>query len=360
MKNVCILFFLLSLCAVFSVYGVSKGLHIPRAGDKLELCAVDFSDTIVSGNDCVWDLSKSAVSGKLKLEFVSEGEDSLSYIVGRTKYKICINGDTIKALGFENNLSNIDFSESEILLITGMSHGDSHFGVFSGCGSYADMRKHEMRGRYALSSDAQGALITLDGDTIPNVFRLTSERRSKSFYTSGDSLSENQQVDSVQLRLMTSYLYAEGYRYPLLLSRTLYLNSDSILFHKAYCTPLAIFDDISDYENEELRAVLSQQINEEYCQSNPNSNGREKTIEYTFVQDKSSRTVTINYSALSPTKVEFVLCDINGIVYGCVFRQCNSGESYSITFDYGELPNVASYGVNIKTETEFYSEKFYR
>ena len=76
MKNERILFFLLSLCAVFSVCGVSKSLHIPRAGDKLEICVVDFSDTIASGENCLWDLSKSAVSGLDLYDFEVRQYDS--------------------------------------------------------------------------------------------------------------------------------------------------------------------------------------------------------------------------------------------------------------------------------------------
>ena len=82
-----ILFFIVILCEVMAVHGNDNGVNLPREGDVLEMHKIDFVDTISCGKDCLWDLSSSNVSGKIKLSFTSEGKDSISCIVGRTRYK---------------------------------------------------------------------------------------------------------------------------------------------------------------------------------------------------------------------------------------------------------------------------------
>lgn len=356
-----ILFFILILCEVMAVQGSSNRVNLPREGDVLEMHKIDFVDTISCGKDCLWDLSSSNVSGKVKLSFTSEGKDSISCIVGRTRYKFRISGDTLYDVGFENNLSGMDFIKGEILLISPISYGQTHSGKIQGYGRYTDMRNHEMRGGYQNSTKARGVLITPDGDTIPNVIRLTSDRWSKSIYTPIDSISVKQRSDSVLLRLKTSRWYVKGYRYPMLIERVLYSEDGSLLLRNSRYIKLSSLENISDVYNEELRDQEELQKEIVKQQNQKSSSLPESDFDYVFSQDKSTSTITIRYESSDPIDVEFVLTDINGIVYDYDCRRCIPEESSSITFSYGHLPiNVASYGVNIRTSTGVYSEKFYR
>lgn len=344
----------MSLCPIDN-----RGLNSPRAGDVLTLYDVNYTDTISSGVNRMWDLSKCEISRRIRFSFASTGQDSIGCIVSRTRYLFSICGDTLYNRGFENNLSDISYNTSETLILGPVEYGRVFSGNFFGQGRYSDRMRHESNGEYTTTADAIGRFVTPDGDTIPEVTRLTTVRRTLNKYFLSTDNGCNTPSDSLNLQIRECRWYAKGYRYPLLITTDLYTGYDNRqLSHTARYMPISAFDEIDDPDNEEIRRLINIQSGttndiEELGKYSP-------TINYTLSQDKSAKTVTIHYNTSYPTDLEFILTDMRGIVYRTDHRHCHPEESGKITFEYGNLPYSAVYGVNINGGHEHYSEKFYR
>lgn len=339
---------------------IDRGLNNPRSGDVLILHSLNFSDTVSAGDMRLCDLSHSEVSGRFKIVLETAGHDSLSCISGRTRYLFFHRGDSLFSGGFENNLSDMVYDNAEVLLTLPADYGTKHAGNFVGHGRYTDRLWYKMAGRYITAADARGTLIMPEGDTIPEVVRLVTERHSEILYFPDSDKTGTTASDSLNLRARDCRWYARGYRYPLLITSDLFSADGSHISHAARYIPLSAFDYIDDPDNEEIRRQILNPGYGDLGRRDENIADGVPAIDYTLSQDKAAGTVTITYSVSCPMDLEFILTDIGGIVYRTELRHCDPGEFDTITFDYGSLPYSAAYGVNITGGQERYSEKFYR
>lgn len=174
----------------FSVHSTDV---IPRDGDTIRLQSIEYRDTVSSSSERVWDLSGYAPDGEIKLKLEQEKDSIITCALRGTRYRFALQGDTLIDAGFENKLSDMYFSQGEILLISPLSQTFSTDGIIDGRGRYADRYIHEMTGSYHSYCDARGMLITPEGDTIRNVSRVVSMRTTVSHYLN-DSISRAENV----------------------------------------------------------------------------------------------------------------------------------------------------------------------
>lgn len=337
---------------------IDKERNFPRCGDVLTLRDVSYADTAGSGENRIWDLSGVDESGKKTLRFESAGRDSLSCIVGRTRYLYYVCGDTLLCGGFENNLSDMVYEKAEAVLISTFDYGRSISGEFLGSGRYADRMQDERSGHYHTEADARGVMITPDGDTIPDVLRLVTDRYSLNLLFRGESADGSCRTDSLPVYEKECRWYAPGHRYPLLMTKDVFtLPYYRQVSHTARYLSLDGQESAADPENE---AILLQNAVDTVSGRNAQTMPPAPVVDYTMTQDKAAQTVTIHYSVSRPIDLLFVLSDVGGIVYRSEQRRCIPGEESEKVFDYGGLPYSGSYGVNISGGRERYSEKFYR
>ncbi len=337
---------------------IDKELNFPRCGDVLTLRDVSYADTAGSGENRIWDLSGVDESGKKTLRFESAGRDSLSCIVGRTRYLYYVCGDTLLCGGFENNLSDMVYEKAEAVLISTFDYGRSISGEFLGSGRYADRMQDERSGHYHTEADARGVMITPDGDTIPGVLRLVTERYSRNLFFRGESADGSWSTDSLPVYEKECRWYAPGHRYPLLMTKDVFTLANSRqASHMARYVSLNEQESAADPENE---AILLRNAADTVYGRNTTAEPPVSIIDYTLTQDKAAQTVTIRYSVIKPVDLMFVLSDIGGIVYRSEERRCKPDEEAEITFDYGGLPFSGAYGITISGGNERHSEKFYR
>ncbi|MBD5254808.1 MAG: hypothetical protein HDS53_01840 [Barnesiella sp.] len=347
---------------VFTLDREHNGL---RPGDSMKLRQIEFVDTVSAGEYRIWDLSglESRRVHRLTISSLSADEDTLSCVVDRTRYIFSVSGDTIKYEGFENNLSDIKADRAENVLIFPIQLNNIFTCEFSGSGRYADHLRQQMKTQCRSCADASGTLITPEGDTIPNVLRLRTVRNIRDRYIPLNVAERENRADSVSLREINSRFYAEGYRYPLLICSSIYSGDDGkLISSKAYSLSSTEMASLDDPVNDEARREIS-----DLAKNGQNPDGRDNgnhsetsKIDYTLRQDKSTATMTIDFTVTENTAVAFVLADIYGIVYSSETHNAAAGESYSVTFDYGKLPYSAAYGINITVGQEVHSEKFYR
>lgn len=347
---------------VFTLDREHNGL---RPGDSMKLRQIEYADTVSAGEWRLWDLSglPSRRVLRLSINTMSADEDTLSCVVDRTRYIYSVSGDTVRYEGFENNLSDIMADRAENVLIFPIQLNNIFSCDFSGSGRYADHLRQQMQTQCRSCADACGMLITPEGDTIQNVLRLRTVRHIRDRYIPVTVADGDNRADSVLLREISSRLYAEGYRYPLLICSSIYSGDDGkLISSKAYSLSTTEMASLDDPINEEARRELS-----DLAKNGQNPDGRDNgndsetsKIDYTLRQDKSTGTMTVDFTVTENMAISFVLADINGIVYSSETHNAVPGESYSVTFDYGILPYSAAYGINITVGQEVHSEKFYR
>ena len=331
-----------------------------RSGDSFIMVPVTFADTMSAGDNRLWDLSGTKICGKsrkLTLNRSGETDDSLYCIVGNTAYHFLCHGDSVSLNAFENNLSDMAYSRKELLLAFPFDFNSQVSGAFCGTGRYADKWHHVMNGNYRSVADARGSLITIDGDTINNVTRISTVRNMNSLYLAADSSV----ADSMYLWQHDSRLYAPGYRYPLMMSSAVYA-ADGItrISHKAWYIPADAIEALDDPDNSDIRREEKDRRNVSTSPESDSGMDKDRNIAYSFRQDRGTESVTIEFSVARPADIELVLSDMGGIVYRRESTHAYPGETYSVTFDYGGLPFSAAYGVGITAGQEHYSEKFYR
>ena len=337
----------------FSVHSTDV---IPKGGDAIRLQSIEYRDTVSSGSERVWDLSGYAPDGEIKLKLEQEKDSIITCALRGTRYRFALQGDTLIDAGFENKLSDMYFSQGEILLIFPLSQTFSTDGIIDGRGRYADRYIHEMTGSYHSYCDARGLLITPEGDTIRNVTRVVTTRTTVSRYQPNDSMSRAENVPSLPVTLVTSRLYAPGYRYPLLLGKMVKPGETAYAY---YISPDEQ-ESLSDSDNEEIRALMA---GKSFLVPKPDArsgtDGMTKTFKHTFTQDKYKQSVTVSCEAGGPVKVRLLLTNAVGVVYESRTLECADGAPCTATFSYGALPRHMTYCIVIQTDTEQFTEKFY-
>lgn len=343
-------------------------------GDELKYCLIDTNDTISPGEERVWDFS-SVIPGRedhLAIKRLSESSDTFTCVVGDTKYYFLQRNDSLMSVGFENNLTNIFYDNKEVLLSMPLYYNYSILGHSTGIGHYADRYSHHIHTNYATTADAYGKLITPNNDTISNVVRISTFRELHNKYIPLSNKTTAKE-DSIILHQVESRLYAVGYRYPVIVSYSVWQNEKSIS-SKAYYFPLSSLDEISDFENEELRGKIindskylsrlishgeTQQIQAEDGNDN-NSYQTLRIVDYQFSQNKNERSVSVKFTTSEDADITLILANIYGVVYHTERHQAMAGETYTVDLNYGSFPYSVAYGLSILVNSERYSEKFYR
>lgn len=262
---------------VFSVYSfaditLTKELNQPQSGEKISLSQIN--SAIKFNNTFTIDLSETITENNYKISY-SEYKDSILICSQNRETEIfSFSGDSIMLISHRKPGLNLNYIIPEVSAKYPLKKGENISGLFYAEGARAMCDYVRISGKYIISADNNSyTIITPEADTITNLFHTKYIRHGSTFidadfshsYKSGnfsallpDSIMWHLENDSITHFIERHYLYAHGYRYPILetrLHKVLYYGEaiDSS-FIALYCSKYSQSHDlIPDPLNEEIR-----------------------------------------------------------------------------------------------------------
>ena len=226
-----------------------------RQNDLLTGRQVDFPHFNSDGTGLIWDISEWMDSNNnddytVKYDAVVGMDDRFTAVTEQdTRYTYKLDDNSLLVCGFENRIAKINYDQPECYLRFPMFYGDSIEGYFHGLGRYCDRLSLRHYGRYKTRVEGIGCIVVADGDTLKNVICLHTERIMSTQLSditqygnlpkySEDSIARHLITDTTLIRTNIFRWYANGYRYPIIETRTRYDGTgENLLASAAYFYP---------------------------------------------------------------------------------------------------------------------------
>lgn len=245
------------LAAIIPVTASSQIISLQNTYRQNDLQAgrqIDFPQFNTVGTDIVWDVSELMNDNDddytVRYDGVAGMDDELIAVTEQdTRYTYCIKDNSLLVCGFENRISKVNYDLKECYLRFPMFYGDSIEGYFHGVGRYCDRLSLRHFGKYKTKVEGKGCVVIADGDTLKNVTCLHTERVMSSQLSdialadslpvySEDSIAKHLISDTDLIRTDIFRWYVDGYRYPIIETRTRRnASGDDVLASVAYYYP---------------------------------------------------------------------------------------------------------------------------
>lgn len=339
-----------------------------RPTDELRLQLVGAAESAVGPESFVLELSRQEdgeTAEWTKLFATDIAEDTLTTIFQGCRSYYVEHDNEVMLCGVENPQLRIVYDRPEAWLRFPMMLGDSLTGYFHGVGSYCEQLAVRKLGSFATLADAEGTIVTPDGDSLRHALRLHTRRqvitlsspidtlhKALAVFTL-DSICRHLSADSVRFVEDACRYYMPGYRYPVVERSALLSDDGATLACTTYYFP------------PEMQAGLPlDETNLEVRRSLWNSNadaGQTTTVAaakpYAATTDEAARTITVKLAlGQPPVGVSLQLCNVQGMPLRSVSSQSvDVGQPLSIS--YGGL-RPGQYVLHVQIEAMLYSEKF--
>lgn len=252
------------------------------------------------------------------------------------KYKI--ENDTLFLMGKENNWTKVSYSLPEAIALYPLERSDRLQGRFKGEGRYVDKFGFECEGAYYVSLSKMDAVITPDGDTLKNIYRLN--RAIETTY------HLNTRQDSTFLTSESeTYCFILGYDYP-------------ILYQHQQIKPASKLETFY-YPIQVEQPLESQNISDKNLDSLKDNmkDGGGAQIEYTINNNVEGKQIHITYKLSRSAEVTFFVSSFDGIALYYQRRHGQSDQAEYFSYDYSGLRR-GQYVVSIEVEGARYESKF--
>lgn len=199
---------LVAICsqATWSQKLTSQGNAL-RPGDRIVKQQVEYKEPGPTGRSLLWDFRDlKPVNKEYILDYFIPDSTRMDTICGlehRTRYLYSRKNDCIRALGFENATTRMEYSKPEMRLRFPFAYGDSLYSEFEGEGQYSHRLDLDVKGYTSVKADAEGDLKFPGSQIVKKALRLHTRR----YYTETGK-------DSLEMTFDTYAWYAEGVRYP--------------------------------------------------------------------------------------------------------------------------------------------------
>lgn len=341
------LFFAMEMTAqtTSSYNSVASSSHTLRVGDHLSKHIVDYTIRQDTLQNVLWDFSAmEAASGRHRVRYSAayNMENTIAGTENNCRYYYKQSADSIILCGWENNLVKVEYDRPELQLVTPLTYGMRHEGLFHGSMVYCERMFFRIFGSYSAGVDATGSIILPSGDTLRHVSRIHIHRHtieqhfphiatekdlrqyidSISPYTS-DSILRHLTADRNIKETDTYRWYAAGYRYPILEVTTANGagNRQSVT---SYYFPPEEQEGLDDADNETIRQQIAAGLygrGTDYASNGYHNSGNSHDsstpatpFNNVSIQTHGS-TISISYDLTTPATVTAMVCDISGMVY---------------------------------------------
>lgn len=308
----------------------------PRSGDRLVKQQIAYKNQGRSGQNVLWNLGEvDVLNWRYRLNYVSvhSHPQGVTGVEHGTRYYYAEHGDTLVLEGMENNGMRIRYDDVPAELPFPLQYGAELKGDYHGRGVYCDKAPYREYGRYHVTADATGTLILPSGDTLRNVVRVHSVRKTCTRFYVADSLNTMQALpiftrDSVACALAADSAmvstdiyrwYAPGYRYPVLETVTVGAKDAKRLTAAFLLTPEEQTTAISDAVNEPLRHAHSLA-----------GGGNNVGFSYNVIRYDGDASLRLEYSLDGDAIVGYQLTTVGGAVVWQQSASLHSAGAYSI------------------------------
>ena len=336
----------LCLCS----YGqtISYATNAPRCGDVIMKKPLAFFSTSNKGKDVLWDFSNVIDAGnKEKKEYYWDEDSVLCSLDLRMVQKIQLSEDTLKLVGYETKFEKMDYIEPLVMVTYPFSYGYTIENNYEGIGSYCQDLVMKNTGSQFVEIDAEGRIVTAQGDTLDHAIRLHTIRTSSvGMYSQDDTLFVDTTFIKQEIREQNQW-FVRGYIYPLYeTSSTAYYDHMDLVstIQSAYM----YFTDEQEVLEDEVNEEIKRKIEEE------------KQIAKDIIHYKVSHNgirLSIDYSLDTDASINVLICNVRGMVYGRESGYHSAGLEYNMTFDISSLPKDR-YILYLNVNGKVYNVKF--
>lgn len=318
-----------ALCLCSYGQTISYATNAPRRGDVIMKETIDFFSTSNKGNGVLWDFSDIAVAGnKEKMEYYWDEDSILCSLDSRMVQKFQLSDDTLKLVGYETTLEKMDYTEPLVMVTYPFSYGCTIDNNYEGVGSYCQSLVMKNTGSQFVEVDAEGRLVTAEGDTLDHVIRLHTIRTSSvGMYSQDDTLFVDTTFIKQEISEQNQW-FVRGYRYPLYeTSSTAYYDHRELVsaIQSAYMYSTDEQDVLEDEINEEIKKEIEKEIQaaKDIIHYSVSNNGLQLSLEYSLDDDAN---------------INVLICNVRGMVYGRKSECHSAGSGYDMSFDISSLP----------------------
>lgn len=313
----------------------------------LLLSPIDLKTTGETGDSLLWDFSQVSL-GKhpSKLYLFADSLGGPSAIFSATHYQLSVHSDTLMLRGIEDKSLRITYSRSPVLLSAPLRYGSTQTGVLLGDGVYCDRLHLRFNGHYTLRVDAQGQLITPDGDTLRSV-RVHLQNVYNAFLsplnTPGNSLRQVRLTEDIYT------WYPSDSFIPVIVVRTVSVDHRHTLINRAWYV----------HRGGPNRAIIPNNSEGPLRtqQSGDTIHRLHSPIDYQMSVGSGGRNVAVSYTLANNGHVEFVLSDASGIVYQHHYIDARGGAFTSQQINCQTM-RPGQYVLYINVAGHRYAEKF--
>lgn len=355
---------------IYAQFSLTKENNLPFINDVLKGREIENLNISNQEDTYIWDISQSNISSKeTELAFLKKDSSShIPVLLNNSLFYLQENeNNTLDIIEVENHLQKFFYPKAEIAIKYPMAYGDSISDYFYGKGTYCDKLKILNFGKYTLIADKKGKLILPNGDILNDILQVHSRKyASNKWFTSNqslilpniltkDSIDIYLQEDSIHLFQDKIYLFAKGYRYPIICKIESWTSPKKSKKH----TKIIFFN---PYEqnylalDENNREIRKQQDYENKYNDRSNLSNKD-IITYKIMQDKNCKKITILYSLKKEALVEGILADSKGIILRKVSQFQKNGDNYVMVLENKKLVSSNTLIVSLKVNNQLYTEK---
>ena len=305
-------------------------LNAYRAADELVKQQVKFKDPGSSGKGCFWDFrALQPINEYYKLDYFIPDSTIMTRLCGLengTRYYYSQENDTLRAIGYENSTTWMEYTQPELRMRFPFAYGDTLFSYFLGKGIYCHRDSLKLSGYTRVKFDAEGELQLPGLETVKKALRVHTLRH----YTQTG-------IDSVKMNLDTYSWYAAGIRYPVFESvktTVLFGETDTTIFATSFYYPPDM--QTSQVETDELPDEILETL----------TGAAAIFTEAQVMPNPVETDLYIYYKLTRPAKVWFTISNIVGIPQ-CQTSPQNLPEGYNNTIINMASLNTGVYSLNV-------------
>ena len=313
----------------------------------LLLSTINLKTVGEAGDSMLWDFSEVSLGkhpGKLYL--LADSLDLPSAVFSGTHYHLSVHSDTLMLRGMEDKSLRIIYSRSPVLLAVPVHYGSTQTGTLLGSGVYCDRLHLRFSGHYIQQADAQGQLITPDGDTLRSV-----RVHLQNVYDVSLSPLNTPEPPLRQVRLVEDMFtwYPVGSIIPVVVVRTISADRRHTLVCRAWYVHRGSPD-----------RAMSPKDPDDFLrtqQSDDTIHRLHEPIDYQIYVGNGGRNVAVYYTLANDGRIEFVLSDASGIVYQQYHADARRGVATSQRINCQAM-RPGQYVLYINVAGHRYAEKF--
>lgn len=327
--------------------------NVPRGGDLLIGERIRF--------DSITDLLHSRLTGEKYLDtYARNGEDSIVRIFRNTRYQYRINGDSLLLLQTEDNLRKRAYLRPRLERLFPLDGTRQASDCYEAQVDYCNNISLQQRGNRKTSISKIPYVLLPSGDTLKLAMLYTVEddcyiiNRDSSF-VNGEYVEKS---DSSHFTEKQEWLYAVGYRYPIV---------EYYSLSEADGTKQTVAEDACYFAPDYQKFNMDDDINgavREMAGDMPSWGDERKwsdkddDISQYIATDRDGRNISLSFRSDVPVSGMLILSDVPGRVYRSSAFAGSAGEQVSAGINYAGL-RKGSYVIHVKINTKTYKCTFY-